>query len=78
MKFLPLKFREQMTDFFGKKGKSWHVTCVIAKKEDGRMEVESFVHVFNDCQQNWFAVASICEHVLCTIKEERPQIKKVF
>ena len=78
MKFLPLKFREQMTDFFGKKGKSWHVTCVIAKKEDGRMEVESFVHVFNDCQQNWFAVASICEHVLRTIKEERPQIKKVF
>ena len=42
------------------------------------MEVESFVHVFNDCQQNWFAVASICEHVLRTIKEERPQIKKVF
>ena len=78
MKFLPLKFREQMTDFFGKKGKSWHVTCVIAKKEDGMMEVESFVHVFNECQQNWFAVASICEHVLRTIKEERPQIKKVF
>ena len=42
------------------------------------MEVESFVHVFNDCQQNWFAVASICDHVLHTIKEERPQIKKVF
>lgn len=78
MKFLPLKFREQMTDFFGKKGKSWHVTCVITKKEDGMMEVESFVHVFNHCQQNWFAVASICEHVLCTIKEERPKIKKVF
>ena len=57
--------------------KSWHVTCVIAKKEDGMMEVESFVDVFNDCQQNWFAVASICEHVLHTMKE-RPQIKKVF
>ena len=42
------------------------------------MEVESFVQVFNDCRQNWFAVASICEHVLRTIKEERPQIEKVF
>ena len=78
MKFLPLRFREQMTDVFGTKEKSWHVTRVITKKEDGMMEVESFVHVFNDCQQNWFAVTSICEHVLHTIKEERPQIKKVF
>lgn len=78
MKFLPLKFREQMTDFFGKKGKSWHITCVIEKNEDGKMEVESLVHVFNNCTQNWFAVASICEHVLRTIKEERPMIKRVY
>ena len=29
MKFQPMKFREQMDDFFGKRGQSWHVTCVI-------------------------------------------------
>ena len=42
------------------------------------MEVESFVHVFDDRQQNWFEVPSICEHVLHRMKEDRPQIKKVF
>lgn len=78
MKFLPLKFREQMTDFFGKRGRSWHITCVIEKNEDGKMEVESLVHVFNNCVQDWYAVASICENVLHTIKEERPLIKKVY
>ena len=78
MKFLPLKFREQMTDFFWKERKELARHLRYCKKEDGMMEVESFVHVFNDCQQNWFAVASICEHVQHTIKEERPRIKKVF
>ena len=44
VEFLPLKFREQMTDFFGKKGKNRHVTCVIEKNEDGNMGVETLVH----------------------------------
>lgn len=31
MKFLPLKFRETQGEWFGKKGRSWHVTAVISK-----------------------------------------------
>ena len=35
MKFLPLNYREQMRDFFfGKRGKNWHVSCVIEKAEE--------------------------------------------
>ena len=34
MKFLPMKFRETQGEWFGKKGRSWHVTAVISKPEE--------------------------------------------
>ena len=34
MKFLPASFRETQRDWFGKKGKSWHVTLAVAKTSD--------------------------------------------
>ena len=77
MKFLPLKYRENMSEFFGKRGLSWHVSAVVTKK-DGRLEVECFVHVFNSCTQNNYAVASIFQHLFETIKAEYPSISKAF
>lgn len=37
--FLPMKFRERMDDFYGKRGRSWHVTCSIkrASADDDRV-----------------------------------------
>ena len=67
MKFLPLKYRETMCEFFGKRGLSWHISAVVTKK-DSRIEVKCFVHVFNFCSQNNYAVASIFEHLFQTIK----------
>ena len=46
MKFLPLRYRERMSEFFGKRGKSWHVSAVITRRIDGKLEVECFVHIF--------------------------------
>ena len=76
MKLLPMYYREAMTDFFGKRGRSWHVTCVIQKEPDIHPSVQSFVHVFDDCTQDKVAVLSILEHVLKTIKAEKPAIRK--
>ena len=45
MKFLPLKYRETMCEFFGKRGLGWHISAVVTKK-DSRIEVECFVHIF--------------------------------
>jgi len=39
MKFLPSSFRETQRDWFGKKGKSWHVTVAITKGEDDELQV---------------------------------------
>ena len=58
MKFLPLKYRETMCEFSGKRGLSWLISAVVTKK-DSRIEVECFVHIFNFCTQNNYAVASI-------------------
>ena len=49
-----------MRDFFGKRGKSWHISCVIEKQEE-RFSVQCFFHLFEQCKQDWFAVASIIE-----------------
>ena len=78
MKYLPQRYRERMSDFFGKRGRSWHVSAVITKQAPGKYQVECFVHLFDNCEQNSFAVASIIEHLLETIKKETPEIKNVY
>ena len=69
MKFLPIKYRENMCDFFGKRGLSWHISAVVTKNE-AKYEVECFVHIFNFCIQNNYAVASIFDHLFKTIRAE--------
>ena len=76
MKFLPMKFRERMDDFYGKRGKSWPVTSLI--KRASKVEVDTFVHIFDSCTQDCISVASIVEHVLSVIKMEDPSISKFF
>ena len=39
MKFLPTCFREAQRDWFGKKGKPWHVCVVITKAANEEIEV---------------------------------------
>ena len=78
MKFLPLKYRESMSEFFGKCGRSWNVSAVITKKEECGYEVECFVHIFNSCTQDNLAVASIFEHLFKTIKIEYPMVNKAY
>ena len=48
MKDLPQHYRERMSEFFWKRGRSWHVSAVIAK-DQGKLCVECFVHLFDTC-----------------------------
>ena len=69
----------QMSEFFGTSGMSRHVSAVITRLQaEGRYEVECFVHLFNICNQNSFAVMSVIEHLLQTIKLEYPSGSKAF
>ena len=79
MNYLPQHYREQMSEFFGKRGRRRNISAVITRsQEEGKYEVECFVHLFNTCKQNIFAVMSVIEHLLSTIKVEYPSINKAF
>ena len=60
MKFLPTSYRETQRDWFGKKGKPWHITVAITKADNEEIEVclllksclsyslPSFIAIFGD------------------------------
>ena len=54
MKFLPQKYRETQTDWFGKRGISWHVSFVVRRE----------IHIAKNCSQDSNVVAAIMEHSL--------------
>ena len=79
MKFLPVQYREHMSDFFGKRGRSWHISAVITRATvESKHEVECFVHIFNNCTQNSFAVLSIIEDLLQKVKLEYPGVTTAY
>lgn len=41
MKFLPQRFREKQTDWFGQRGKHWHVTVLIYVDTDNNICVST-------------------------------------
>ena len=49
MKFIPRKYRESQTDWFGKRGIPWHVTVAMRKEStsEGSYETLTLCHVFN-------------------------------
>ena len=78
MKFLQLKYQEKQSDWFGKRGLSWHVSTIISVNgNSGDLEIRTYAHLLDTCKQDWFAVLSIIEDTLKRLKCEQPQIKKV-
>ena len=79
MKFLQMKYREKQSDWFAKRGISWHVSTVIFKQDaSSDVEVQTYAHLFDYCQQDWFAVCSIFENLLENILASKPLINSVF
>lgn len=77
MKFLPQKYRESQSEWFGKRGISWHIS-VVAWKKNGNFQSQTLVHIVENCTQDSSVVVRIVEHVLSTLKEEHPQISSAF
>ena len=79
MKFQQMKFREKQSEWFGKRGLSWHISSVIFKDENSKkVEVQSYAHLFDSCTQDWYAVASILEDLLVKFKSTHPSISQVY
>ena len=77
MKFLPQKYRESQSDWFAKRGISWHIS-VVARKHQGNLKSQSFVHIVKNCSQDSSVVIRIMEHVLRTLKTENPELTTTF
>lgn len=78
MKFQQKKYREKQSEWFGKRGLSWHVSSVISKQASGSIQVQSYVHLIDSCTQEWFSVVSILESILRSVRNENPKITNAY
>ena len=63
MKFLQMKYREKQSEWFAKRGHSWHISSVISKdQETQKAKVLSYAHLLDSCCQDRYAVVSILEN----------------
>ncbi|KAL9962792.1 hypothetical protein ACROYT_G031932 [Oculina patagonica] len=76
MKYLPRKYRESQSDWFGKRGISWHISVAFRKISD-QIEMLSFVHVFQPCDQDNCAVLAVMEDVIRQLKTTMPGLETV-
>ena len=76
MKYLPRKYRESQTDWFAKRGISWHITTAM-RMSSGQPQMLSFVHVFQTCNQDSVTVLAIIDDVLKQLKETMPEVNRV-
>ena len=84
MQFLPMRFRETQSQWFGKRGISWHFSAVIhlANHPDRQctttsmngFKIHTYIAVLDSCKQDWFAVSCIVEEVLSVVKASHPTV----
>ena len=68
----------KISEFYGKRGINWHVTAVIRKTPECSLSVEVFVHIFDSCDQDQIAVASITQNTLSTLRKLYPELTGVY
>lgn len=82
MKYLPQTFRETQSEWFGKQGISWHVSCVLVRRngteDDEPLDILSYVHLLQNGTQGWFTVSKILTHTLQMLHESHPHLREVY
>ena len=78
MKFLPRKFHEAQSNWFGKHGISWHITVAMRRSEEGNLQMVTFVHLFEKCTQVSSTVLAIIDDVFHQIKSIAPEVSTVL
>ena len=76
MKYLPRKYRESQTDWFGKRGIPWHLT-VTTRREGEELQMLTFAHIFKSCSQDSCAVLAVMADVIWQLKIAMPGLETV-
>lgn len=78
MKFNQMWYREKQSEWYGKRGLSWHISSVVTYDVLSKTtRVLSYAHLIDSCSQDWFAVTSVFESLLESIKVDFPDVKTV-
>ena len=67
MKFLPQRYRESQSDWFGKRGISWHIS-VVYRRSDSQLQWQGYVHIIQSCSQDSTSVISVIQDVVRSVK----------
>ena len=78
MKFLPRKFRESQSDWYGKRGIPWHISVALRKNANDETELFTFVHAFESCNQDSSTVLAIIDDAFRQLKEIMPEVNSVY
>lgn len=73
MKFLPRKFREGQTDWFGKRGINWHVAVTLSKR-GGAFQTITHIHIFSSQVAQDSTVTAYC---ICDVAKDVMMINPV-
>ena len=76
MKYLPRKYRESQTDWFGKRGIPWHLR-VVTRQEGEDLQMLTFAHIFKSCSQDSYAVLAVMADVIRQLKIAMPELKTI-
>ena len=76
MKYLPRKYRESQTDWYGKCGIPWHISVAFRKISD-QFQMLTFAHIFQTCTQDSCAVLAVMVDVIKQLNNIIPGLKKV-
>ena len=77
MKYLPRRYRESQTDWFGERGIPWHLTFAT-RREGGELQMLTFAHIFKSCSQDSSAVLAVMADVIRQLKIVMPGLKIVY
>ena len=77
MKFLPQRYRETQSDWFGKRRISWHISVVV-RCVNRQLQTHTFVHILQSCNQGSSTVILLLEHVLRTLKTDNSEIQYAY
>ena len=65
MKFTQRRIRKKQSEWYAKRGMSWHVSSVITRHlETSQLEMSTYAHLMDSCTQDWFSVLSLLENLL--------------
>ena len=78
MNYLPGKFRESQSDWYGKRGILWHIVVAMRRGDGGEMEMMTFVHVFESCNRDSCAVLAMLNDVFGQLKSVVPELQSVY